>query len=895
MKKKPSPSRDTGRNRKGKGQDKPRDTGPDLFFHGAAASAVLDSSGKILGTNARFGQMTGIEAADPKESRLFSAIAAAEDQEKLAWYFREVRTPDRLVTTGCPFTLIDGQGNRLPALLWAKAVPGTDLVTVAVTENTSRVRIEEMLRATELRYRALVNTIPVGVFRTRLGQPGRILWANPALFRMYGFASLPEFLKKPPGSLYADPAERDRFLDELAREGVVRNFHALHRKKDGTTFPVRISSRPGKNRDGTVEWFDGIVEDLTYESQVLRNGIQHYAVAGEALDQAEGLAICIAGPDGTIRFVNRGLEKMLGWDATDLVGEETPLVFYSGPELAARSLTLTHEAGHTISGFEILTRPALQDSFDEREWTWVCRDSRQVRVSQIITPLRSDTGAVNGYLILAAEISKARELENAFRHSYLQMSGILYNLPDATFAIDTRGEIIAWNRAMEDSTGVKAMDILGKGNYEYALPFYGSRRPLLIDLIAEPDEKMQEWGYGAIRRKGNAVIAETPTINSDNTVRILWCIAAPIFDADGNRLGAIESIADATERRKREAVLEDTVLKFREILNNTGAATAIIGEDGTISYANPEFCRNLGYVREEIEGRKTWMEFVVPEDARRVQDAGERADSGEGPVRLEMRFIRWDGEVRNGYLTITRIPGTRKLVAALFDITEKVTAERAVQEANRKLNFLNSITRHDILNQLTVLKGNLELSQEIVTVPSEKDAITKELAAVDAIQSLISFTRDYQDIGISPPAWQDLHSVIHSACEGIRLGEISLSVEIQGVEIYGDLQLKRVFYDLIQNAIEHGERTTRIRLYCQESFEELHVICEDDGVGVLPGAKELIFSREFLHKDGLDLYLAREILSITGIAIRETGVYGNGAEFEIRVPKGGYRFTAVQP
>ena len=477
----------------------------------------------------------------------------------------------------------------------------------------------------------------------------------------------------------------------------------------------------------------------------------------------------------------------------------------------------------------------------------------------------------------------------------IPVADVFHNLPDATFAIDNEGTVIAWNRAMENSTGVAAADMIGKGDHEYALPFYGIKRPLLIDLIDEPDEKIREWGYNSVRRKGDALMAENPTIDPDNTVRILWGLAAPIFDADGNRVGASQSIADVTSRWKRETVLENTVLKFQEILDNIGTATLIIEEDDTISFINPEFGRILGYTRDEIEGKKKWMEFVVPEDIRTAMRFMTRESlRSEGPINLEVRFIRWDGDVRNALLTITRVPGTQKLVVAIMDITDKIRSETAIQMANRKLNFLNKIIRHDILNQLTVLKGNLGLDRETTTDPHQGVVLDKEIAATEAIQSLITFTREYQDIGNEPPEWQDVKQSIMKSCAGIRFGKIDFSVEIEGVGVYADRLLSSVFLHLVQNAVHHGKKTTRIRLFCEESFEELHIVCEDDGVGVPPEAKDKIFHREFFNRTGLEMYLAQEILSITGITIRETGIYGEGACFELCVPKGRYRFTAQQ-
>ena len=292
------------------------------------------------------------------------------------------------------------------------------------------------------------------------------------------------------------------------------------------------------------------------------------------------------------------------------------------------------------------------------------------------------------------------------------MSGVIYNLPDATFAIDREGKVIAWNRAIEDLTGVRATEILGKGNFEYAIPFYRERRPMLIDLVAAEDRKIEGWDYTAVQRTRNSVTAETGGMTPLGRSMIAQCVAAPIYDESGDIAGAIESLMDVTELRQKEYALEDTVSRYRAILDNTGAATAIIEEDLTISFINPEFEKILGYTREEIEGKRKWTEFISPEDLEMMKTFHNlrRIDPRKAPSKYEFRFIRWDGEVRNGLVSITLIPETQQAVASLLDITDKIQAEDACQRANRKLNFFNATTRHEILNQLTVLKGNLDLA-----------------------------------------------------------------------------------------------------------------------------------------------------------------------------------------
>jgi K+-sensing histidine kinase KdpD len=147
-------------------------------------------------------------------------------------------------------------------------------------------------------------------------------------------------------------------------------------------------------------------------------------------------------------------------------------------------------------------------------------------------------------------------------------------------------------------------------------------------------------------------------------------------------------------------------------------------------------------------------------------------------------------------------------------------------------------------------------------------------------------------MGIQPPAWYNVSKTIKSAVAGTQLGSITLSDDTVGVEIYADQMIEKVFFHLVDNAVRYGSKITKIRFFCEESFEELHVICEDDGIGIPPDAKKKIFNRQFFQNKGLDMYLSREIVSITGMSIRETGTYGTGSRFEILVPKGAYRFIS---
>ncbi len=215
-------------------------------------------------------------------------------------------------------------------------------------------------------------------------------------------------------------------------------------------------------------------------------------------------------------------------------------------------------------------------------------------------------------------------------------------------------------------------------------------------------------------------------------------------------------------------------------------------------------------------------------------------------------------------------------------------SEQAFQTANRKLNLLSSITRHDIMNQLTALMGRVDLLTEEDCSEQVRTELEQERASIDTIRRLIEFTRDYADLGVGEPEWQRISDAIRSAAY-----ELPTEDESGDLAIYADPMLARVFANLMDNTIRHGGQASRVRVrYWLEGDGDLTLAWEDDGIGVPAGEKERIFERGFGKNTGFGLFLIREILAITGITIAERGEPGEGARFEMRVPSRAFRFDS---
>lgn len=161
---------------------------------------------------------------------------------------------------------------------------------------------------------------------------------------------------------------------------------------------------------------------------------------------------------------------------------------------------------------------------------------------------------ITGIVGVSINVTERKRMESALRESEQRLSDIIDFLPDATFAIDLTGKVIAWNRSIEEMSGVKAEDMIGKGDYEYSIPFYGERRPIMVDMVFKYDENIKSK-YLFVEKDGDVFLSEANVpIKGEN--RILWGKASPLYDSNGNVVGAIQSIRDVTDRKRAEKSLK---------------------------------------------------------------------------------------------------------------------------------------------------------------------------------------------------------------------------------------------------------------------------------------------------------------------------------------------------
>jgi PAS domain S-box-containing protein len=249
----------------------------------------------------------------------------------------------------------------------------------------------------------------------------------------------------------------------------------------------------------------------------------------------------------------------------------------------------------------------------------------------------------------------------------------------------------------------------------------------------------------------------------------------------------------------------------------------------------------------------------------------------------------------NGWLQVTVDPifnSAGDVVSAVHivrDISERMRSQKAMMQAKKKLNLLNYVTFSDIQNMIFSLSGYQHLAKEMVKEGAAGNIIGKQDEILQKITHSLKFAQSFQDLGLKPPRWQNVNQVFLLAISHLDFLRIHHTVQLDGLEVFADPLLEQVFQILADNTLTHGKTATQVTFRYIQEPESVTLFFEDDGAGIPSDAKEKIFLPDFQKKKGVGLFLAREILDITGITIRETGEPGKGARFEMTVPKGMWR------
>ncbi len=336
--------------------------------------------------------------------------------------------------------------------------------------------------------------------------------------------------------------------------------------------------------------------------------------------------------------------------------------------------------------------------------------------------------------------------------------------------------------------------------------------------------------------------------------------------------------------------LKEEEERYRGLFEYSEAGSFLVrleGEDGRIEEANQRGAALLGYPADRLAGRPI-SEFWCDRDAAKrffERMAREKQVSGQ-----EVALKRADGKPVEALFSAGTLSGGR-LILTLVDITERKNTEDALRAANEKLNLLGGLTRSDLLASVDRISRTLEGGERQFSDTAMLHFIHTLQDLARSLRRRIELTRDYQDLGREPPAWQYVQGLIRKEAESLDLKGISLRPWVERLEVYADGMLGKVFHNLLDDSVQHGRTVSEIVITYRRTDDGLDLYYEDDGIGIPDASKKAIFEHRSDRPSGFGLFLSREILGITGMQIEECGEYGKGARFVIHIPAERYRIV----
>ncbi|MHC1709265.1 MAG: PAS domain S-box protein [Methanomassiliicoccales archaeon] len=565
------------------------------------------------------------------------------------------------------------------------------------------------------------------------------------------------------------------------------------------------------------------------------------------------IGLWLADKEGRLILGNPAGQKI--WGGYPKVGQDEYSVF-KARRLPSREPVLADDwaLGHAVNEGVPTDWELLEiDAFDGKSkviYNWA-------------TPLLNDRGEIMGAFVINQEITKEVEALRALEISERKYRTYIERSPFGLFIVGADAHFREANEAACRITGYSMEEILSRTIFDV-------HNEITLPEASEHFKRTVEQGSASGTIK---------FVHKSGEIRY-WSVNSVALAEDS----FMAFVQDVTDHMSMETSL---LLKERAVESAT-SGIALFTLDSRFSFINQRALDILGYSDpDEIIGRSA---LELQADHRsppsEIMDLVMSGQTWEG----EDELLRKDGRRIFVDMSLHLVTGTDgkplALMSSISDITERKMMEMALRTANRKLNLLSSITRHDLSNQLTVQIGSLMLAQ---TNSGSNSHIARALEAARRMDSIIRFTKDYEDLGMKEPRWQCLCSLITEAID-VYEGEMGFAIDIpDDLEIFADDLISEVFINLVQNSLLHGGYVSSIRCWTEKDDDSMLLFFDDDGVGIGEEEKERIFERGYGRNTGQGLFLAREILDLTGMRIDEVGDFGKGAMFRIRIPATSYR------
>jgi two-component system, cell cycle sensor histidine kinase and response regulator CckA len=350
---------------------------------------------------------------------------------------------------------------------------------------------------------------------------------------------------------------------------------------------------------------------------------------------------------------------------------------------------------------------------------------------------------------LKDEILHRQAAEDDLKNAYHKLSDIIEFLPDATFVIDKDKKVIAWNKAIEEMTGVKKEEMIGKGDYAYSVPFYGKPRPLLVDLLTVSKEEI-EAKYSYVKRDEDNLYAEVFVSRVfGGKGASLWIKASPLYDNNGKIVGAVESIRDITDRKEAEAILRQDKESFENLTKERTEQLLLVQKE----LADAKHLSEIGSLSAIVAHELRNPLAAIRTAAYNISKKSRNRSLESHLNNIEKKVLECD-QIINNLLSYSRVKVPRfedVFICALLKDCISSAKDRYYKCKIRVVKKCNCL-KNDLINadpfQMRELFNNL-LNNAFESFPDKKGKLVIRVDRKDALNNMVISFSD-NGIGISP-------------------------------------------------------------------------------------------------------------------------------------------------
>ncbi len=727
---------------------------------------------------------------------------------------------------------------------------GREYELVFSQDISKRRRVERDLISTERLYQYLFNGIPDAVILHDLSAD--IMAVNSEAVKRLGYSEEELLSMKVHEVMAADESVIDDRIRALLEQSSL-SYEGVHLTREGKKIPVEESSRVIVYEDKPAVLITS--RDITDREETERELRESRESFREMVEKSHQIFITID-QKGKIEFVNGYGLDLFGTMEEGLRGRRFNTIMPN-----ERSGVL----GADISPEDILRSP---EQYEGCVIDHSGKAGGDTRIRWSFSARRDSDGEVKG-LIAVGNRAGEMELEKGSAVSYRTVFETCH-LPIVILDRDMTLSLV--NRAFEKLSGLPRDEIEGHMNWEGFVDTddWGAMDEYLEVLGGDQRRASKKLNFTFIDRKGDRTERSV-------TVEPLPNHKIALFITGADRADDEETLSRALQERG-------------EILDTINTQIWYASNPERYGFANKARADFLGMEKEELVGKRI-DDLVMESSSSECIEGNRRAFNGEF-VKQEEWVRNADGELR--CCLVTKIPHRDRegnvdyIVCTAEDITERREIEEQLRLANKKLNIMGSVTRHDVMNQASIIMGYQDLVKSNIEDQKLLSYLDRIEGAVEKIQKQLAFEREYERIG-EEISWIDVSRVVREERAEIEAHGFLLNVEMGALHVLADSLLEKALTNIIQNSIKHSDGN-EIRVHYSESDDGLDLIIEDDGTGILYEDKEKIFQRGYGAGFGYGLQMVREILDVSGMEIEETGEPGEGARFEIHIPPSKYRF-----